>query len=334
MQRIFILLLLLISWQAYSQRDLKISIEDFNKDGVIDTLKSFYEGGSGFGGRYVQLINGKNDELFELTNDGCFCEIKRTILIPPALSNPENKLFLEAIKNQLLPAKRNSPDASLDWIIKSSFSKVELDDNALFDLILDPKTTWINDEFEFPSNYYLELEGDSLSNLYTAYHEAPDWYDTATNKGFLVYYSHNHYRKQSGDSIVRADSNSHYKTFHTSHGVVVKKGDLYKWLFVSDFNLTGAPEKLRWESIKMLKLVDNYLIVLQDIPPASVQQLFVINIETGKTGRLKFEFYLSNNLDDDELSTYSIENDSLLMKMDGKQIRYKWTDIFKELEKR
>lgn len=332
MRRALIILIYMISCQVYGQRDIKVSVDDFNKDGVVDTLKSFYEGGSGFGGRYVQVINGKTNETHELTNDGCFCEIKRTILIPPELIKTENRLFLETIKEQLLPEKKNVPEASLDWIIKSSCSNVKLDSNAFFDLIIDPQTDWFNKEFEYPYNYYLEMEGDTLAQLYDTPYEAPEWFNKKEGKGFLVYYAHNHYRNKSGDSLSLSDSNSLYKAFHTSHGVLVRKGDLYKWIFISDVSLTGAPEKLRWESIKMVTLLDKYLIVEQDLPPTATNRLFVINIETGICGRLKYDFSNSGNDIDNEMETFLIQEESIILSSEKKQITYKLKDIFKELE--
>ena len=110
MQKTLIILLCLISCQVFGQRDIKVNVDDFNKGGVIDTLKSFYQGGRGFGGKYVQIINGKTHEIYELSNDGCFCQIKDIILIPPELNKTENRLFLETIKKQLLPEKRNAID--------------------------------------------------------------------------------------------------------------------------------------------------------------------------------------------------------------------------------
>jgi dTDP-4-dehydrorhamnose 3,5-epimerase-like enzyme len=299
---------------------------------VVDTLKSFYEGGSGFGGRYVQIINGKTNEIYELTNDGCFCEIKHTVLIPPELNKTENRFFLETIKEQLLPEKRTSPDPSLDWMIKSSFSNVKLDSNSFFDLIIDPQISWINNEFEYPHSYYLEIEGDTLTQLYDTPYEAPEWLNKKDIKGFLIYYANNHYKNRSGDSLVLSDSNVLYKTFHTSHGVIVKKGDLYKWVFISDVALTGAPEKLRWESIKKVKLLEKYLIVQQDLPPTATYQLFVINIETGICGRLKYDFSNSGNDIDDEMETFLIQEESIILGVEEKQFTFKLKDIFKELE--
>ncbi|WP_108870132.1 hypothetical protein [Aquimarina aquimarini] len=328
MQKTLTLIFYLIFCQVFGQSDSKISLGDFNNDKAVDTLKSFYEGGSSFGGKHVQIINGKTNEMHELTNDGCFCEIKKTILIPSELNKTENQLFLETIKEQLLPEKKNVPDPSLDWIIRSSFSNNKLDNNSFFDLIIDPQTNWVNNKFEYPYNYYIDIKGDTLNQL----HNTPKRFTKKDNKGFLVYYAHNHYRNKAGDSLQVSDSNSLYKTFHTSHGVVVKKEDFYKWVFISDFSLTGAPEKLRWESIKSVKLFDDYLIVRQDLPPTGTYRLYVINIETGICGRVKYDFSSSNNTIDDDKKTSLIQGKSIILNIEEKQLKYKLKNIFKELD--
>jgi len=69
---------------------------------------------------------------------------------------------------------------------------------------------------------------------------------------------------------------------------VAKKGNKYKWLFISDIELVGAPDKLRWESIAKVDIVKNYIILEQVTPPATESTLFVINIESGLLGKLKY----------------------------------------------
>lgn len=332
LQKLITILLCTISFLSFGQKDLKIKVDDYNNDGIVDTLKTYYEGGSGFGERYVQIVNGKNQEIYELTNQGCFCEIKHIVLIPPNLRDAKNVLFLEAIAKELLTEKRDTPDPSLDWIIKSSFANVVLDSNSYFDLILDPQTDWINREFEYPKNYYIEIEGDTLGQLYHTPYEAPQWYHQKESKGYLVYYALNHYINRSGDSLVLSDSNGLYKAFHTSHGVVVKKGDLYKWVFISDISLTGAPQKLRWESIKKVKLMDQHLVVQQALPPYPNDQVFIINIETGVVGKLKYRFSNSNKVADENMKTFLVQGDSIILNVEGEPLTFQLKDIFEELE--
>ena len=80
----------------------------------------------------------------------------------------------------------------------------------------------------------------------------------------------------------------------------------------------------------MVKLLDKYLIVQQDISPTGTYQLFVINIETGICGKLKYEFSSSGN---DEMDTFLIQGETIILSVMGEQYTYKLKDIFNELEK-
>ncbi|WP_299433965.1 hypothetical protein [uncultured Aquimarina sp.] len=117
-----------------------------------------------------------------------------------------------------------------------------------------------------------------------------------------MYYAHNHYRSKSGDSVTLVDKNDLYSISRTSHGVIAEKNNFYKWLFISDYTLTGGPEKLRWESIKKVTLFDKYIVVEQSLPPDTRKQFFVINIETGICGLLKEDVII------DEKSTHMLES--------------------------
>ncbi len=47
--------------------------KDFNQDGFLDTLESYYDGGSGSGGTFVTLTDGKTQTKYELNDYSCFC---------------------------------------------------------------------------------------------------------------------------------------------------------------------------------------------------------------------------------------------------------------------
>lgn len=333
MQRVLLLLLLYLSYcTSYGQQNIKVNVEDFNKDGVMDTLTSFYEGGSGFGGKYVKLINGKTNETHQLNNDGCYCMIKGVVLIPPELHKQENKFFLEAIKNQLLPQQRNVPDSSLDWMIKGAFSNTILNNNAYFDLIVDPEINWQQRAIELPESYYVDVESDTLGKLYSSSYETPTWFNKTDAKGFLVYYAYNHSIDKSTEGLLLAAKNSLYEVFNTQHGIVVKKGGFHKWVFISDVSLTGAPGKLRWKSIKEVRLLGKYLIVRQDLPPDSAYRIFIINVESGICGRLKYYFSGSKGDIYEEADTFQMKDTSVIFNIEGEQTEYKLQSIFKELE--
>jgi len=303
----------------------KSIIKDFNNDGYKDTLKTYYDGGSGFGGTYLSLINGKTKEIFELDDFGCFCDIKKIILIPPKLMQLRNKPFLEAIKKELLPARRNFPDASLQWLISANINNKKLSNNSYYDLFIKTPPQWIPGKIELPNTYYIDVSGDTLQKLYFADNEKPTWYNPKKNKGWLVYYAHNHYQNQKGNSLVLVDASTKYKVFRTFHGVVVTKGNLHNWVFVTDYQLTGAPEKLRWKSIEDVVLIDKYLILQLINSEAFSNPIFIIDIEKGFTGRLR--------CNDDFFKSYRIDKENFIVESNKGTKTYKLQKLFSELSK-
>ncbi|MHA7059311.1 hypothetical protein ACWGOQ_0018940 [Aquimarina sp. M1] len=276
---IYRIFLILFSFSSFGQLSHeKITVADFNKDGFKDTLK-IRRG-------YIQIINGISEESYELFDNGCSCDIKQVVSIPLELGKAENRPFLETMKKELLPKQRSAPDPSLKWMIKGAFLNIKLNDNPFFSHIYDSKLPWNKGRHKNIDNYYIKIKGDTLNKLKASFYVDQEQ-RALSSKGFLVYYAHNHYRLASGDSIMLVDKNDVYNILRTSHGVIAEKEGFYKWLFVSDYTLTGAPEKLRWESIKNATLFDKHIIVEQSLPPDKHKQFFVINIETGICGLLK-----------------------------------------------
>jgi hypothetical protein len=247
------------------------------------------------------------------------------------LNKIENLKFLEAMNKEILPGKKNKPDASLQWIINSTFSNNILTDNKYFDLVIFNHSLWNDEKLKLPSTYYIYLEGDSLNKFYDTF-EAPEWFNKNESKGYLIYYGHNHYRNPSKDSLLLIDSNINYKVYRTSHGVLIKKDKLFKWVFISDVELTGAPDKLRWESIKKVQLIDNYIIIQQCLPPTEDYNLYLVNIENGICGKLKFDYDEEDTINTEKNSAFLIQSDTIIFSIKGKQTRFDLTDIFKELE--
>jgi hypothetical protein len=294
--------------------------EDFNGDGYTDTLRAFYNGGSGFGGKFCELTNGATHEKYELDTWGCFCQIKRTIIIPEVLRKTENRMFLKAMEQEVLPEKRNKPDPSLRWIINANSSNYILSDNIYFDLIIYAPPEWISGKIELPDTYCIDIGGNVLNKLYIRETEPPYFDDYTEDEGWVVYYGHNHYRNPSGDSLTLADSSLSYKVYITSHGLVIKKEDSYAWMFVNDFDVTGGPQKLRWESIKKAQIFENHIFIQQSLRPDSESRIWVIDIETGTSVRMKAKTY-----------SFLIENGQLLMEDEGEEKSFLLKNIFKEL---
>jgi len=331
MRNILAILICLFFHQSFGQRGISVTIDDINSDGAIDTMKSFYDGGSGFGGKFIEIVDGMTNEVIELNTYGCFCRIKNVVLFPPVLNKPENEDLFKAIRNEILPAQ-DLPDASLRWLINGTYYSKILKDNKYFDFIIDPRASWNKGDIKLPGTYYSILEGDTLRKLYENIDQLPEWYDSKTSKGCVIYYGHNHYRNPSGDSLMFMNSNRDYEVFRTSHGVVVKKDTLYKWVFVSDVDLTGAPNKLRWESIKKVKLIDNYLLIQQYFPLMDTYNIYTVNIETGICGRIKSDISESGDLKKNDIWTTIMSNENPVQNPNGTHASKKMIYLFNELD--
>jgi len=324
MKTLGFLLLFIIPLDLYGQED-KSFTKDLNKDGFIDTIKSSYDGGSGFGGIFVKTINGKTSEEFELNNFGCFCSIKKIILIPPGLMKESNRPFLNAIKDELLPPERNGPEGSLQWIISAWMSYKMLPDNPFYSFLINSPTRWISGKIQLPYTYYIKISGDTINKLYVTDEEFPEGFNKTVDRGILIYYGHNHFRNAIGDSLVLECSTPVYEAYKTSHGVIATKGNYYSWIFLSDYGLTGAPDKLRWESIEKVKIIDRYAIIQQKCMMYSPNSFFIIDIENGLVGKLKLQ------TDSDALASFEIANGELRISVDYKTQVFELSKLFTEL---
>jgi hypothetical protein len=307
---------------CWAQYDSTYIFKDFNEDGFTDTLLTYYDGGSGYGGTFVEIRNGANDDLYAMNSDGCFCQIRQTFVIPKNLTQLKNAPFLTAITSQLLPPFRSGPDPSLRWMLAAELNNHQLED-SLFIQIVNPQQEWLTGEIEIPGNYYIEMKGDLLG-LYRHEHAASGSSELMNKAGYMTYYARNHYANKK-DTLELSAENKTYQIFKTKHGVIAKKGDTYKWLFVSDVFVTWAPEKLRWASIGKMRLVGKYLLFEQHLPPNLYSPTHVINIETGKFGR--FTWLIDENHD-----PFSEENNSIQFILEDEMVKYTFQAIFTALD--
>jgi len=326
MAKVLITLLFLTSFACFGQRNKTVQVEDFNQDGVADTLVTWYEGGSGFGGQFMTITNGATGEKFALNNDGCFCEIKRVVILPEGLNKPENKAFLKTFEWEFFNEVRTQPDPSLQWILDGLESNEKPENNPYFDLIIDPQPTWEKGPLSLPAWYSVPLEGEALHKLLPADDKAKPQH------GYLSYMGGVHFGDDRRPEFKVAKESDAYTIFRTRHGLVAQQGDKYKWIFVTDQDLTSAPEKLRWESVGRVALQDHYVILQQNTPPYDTYNIFVINIQSGVVGRLKFPLYCTELEDPKALRTFKIEADELMLNVNREEKSVSLKAIFEALE--
>ncbi|PLX09857.1 MAG: hypothetical protein C0596_00825 [Marinilabiliales bacterium] len=198
----------------------------------------------------------------------------------------ENMEFFNALKDEMLPPERNKLDPSLNWLISSLFNYKKLERDDYFDLIIEPNIAWNQGNLFLPDRYSYKVSGDTLNKVYHPEFEVPEWFDNES-LGYITYGPYNHiiYHQDTFEHVL---SNKKYDLIRTAHGIVVQTAEKFKWLFISDYNLTGAPEKLRWPSIEDIVFDGDYIFVKQSLRPFSVYNLYIINIESGKLARFKY----------------------------------------------
>lgn len=337
MYNLVFLLLLTLAFPLSAQHT-SVTSEDFNSDGTVDQLKCTYEIGSNFGGGDCELTDGSTKNKFTLTNFGCFCAIKKRVVVDPELRKKENAYFFYTLKNEILPKFRSTPDQSLLWIINSALHTQTLEEHQYFDLTFNPKTVWRQEPPELPATYYIEIGAQAISKI------IPET-DSATpprardQKDYLVYYGDTHFTSDGFKTkdFIPVAQNETYEILKTAHGVIAKKENSYKWLFVTDRDINASPQKLRWASIEEVVLQDNYVIIKQGLAPDPEFNVYLIHIETGLGGRLKLDFeYLSKSgIEIQDLKPeerFAVEDHVIVMGKKRNKLKFPLTEIKHELE--
>jgi len=283
------------------------------------------ERGSAFGGKDCMITNGKSKEVFSMSSYGCFCSIKDISPIPKALLQQENLSFLKRMEEELAPNQVRFPDPSLQWIITANATAKELSTKNPFNLIFKVKPQWGKNPGKMPETYTVPIDIDTLQQ-FKDFYQPTEWDKQAySSKGWLTYYGHNH---GTLEDVITIDSTALYTAYATKHGVVIKKEKAYAWMFVTDTELTGGPEKLRWNSIEYVRIVDHTLIIQQSLPPDMSSNIFIIDLETGTGGRLKPRFFEDDEMASDRMRNFKIEKQKIVKaEVNGEVVSYKLEDL-------
>jgi hypothetical protein len=260
--------------------------KDFNKDGVIDTLTTMADGGSGFGGDFVTLKDGKTGKAFTYNTWGSYGQLLRLIPFADELMRPENKGFKEALETALFPEiPSGNIDRSLAWLI-DAYSQMPQESgergDALFSQKIRFQPRWAEGEAASPGSYYCVTSDETLFRRFPIYQEDNPPYGPDHRQGWLVYYAANH------QNLELACASDPVRVFKSAHGVVVIEGGRSCWVFVNDEVLTDGPPKLRWPSIKEVHFSDGLVFIHH---AGGEEHLFVVDYRNGVAGRLKSELF-------------------------------------------
>ncbi len=334
MQHHFTLFFLIFSLSLSAQHT-SVSSKDFNNDGIEDLLKCTFKLGDAYGGASCDLLDGKTKKKFTLSNYGCYCAIKKWVYVDPELRKKENEYFLYTLKNEILPEFKSFPDQSLNWIMQSGLNTSVLKDNTYFDLYFNPKTNWRTGEPERPFNYTIVVNAKTLSKISPKEKELTSKIRDLNERDFLVYYGNTHFSTENEalKDFVSVAKNQNYELLKTAHGVVIKKQNTFKWLFVTDNAVADSLKNLRWPSIQEVILHDTLVIVKQNLAASHKFHVYAIAIESGVVARLKIDSNIFEATNDEKAKEpFTIKNNTIVIGEKGNQMKFPLEKIKKELD--
>jgi len=261
----------------------KVTKKDFNGDGFVDTLTCLSEGGSGFGGEFVSLKDGRTGKTYAYNNWGSYGQFLRLIPFDDRLAKPESKGFKEALEQALfmdIPLGRL--ENSLSWLVDAYSKSVTDPDAPLFSQKIHFQPRWTEGEVLPPASYYLVTSDESLFRSYPIYQEDNPAYDSAHRQGWLVYYADNH------QAFEPAFASGEVRIFKSAHGVVVREGGRSCWIFVNDEVLADGPPKLRWPSISKVVLSEGLIFIHH---AGGIEHLYAVDYHRGVVGRLREDIF-------------------------------------------
>jgi hypothetical protein len=254
---------------------------DFNADGIVDILTTRADGGSGFGGDFVALKDGKTGRTFAYNTWGSYGQFLRIIPFEDDLMKPENSGFKAALEGALFSEiPRGDIDRSLAWLIDAYSHPVEepeAEGNPLFSQKIRFEPRWTEGPPAPPTSYYIVTSDETLLRGYPIYQEDNPAADSAHRQAWLVYYGKNH------ATLEPKPAAGDVRVFLSAHGVAVSEGGRSCWVFVNDEVLTAGPAKLRWRSIKSVLLSDGLVFIHHT---GAADHLFVVDFRNGVAGRL------------------------------------------------
>jgi hypothetical protein len=275
---ITIFTLLIIGTGVLSAQTIQCS--DFNKDGVLDTLK--YKNGN------IEYIDGFTNQLFsfDLIDNPEYSNFLSFIAIPNELAHNQN--LLDSVQRFLFHSPEISfPQPGLGWLL-SAYENIDFDiDTSYYSKIFRVHIQWFEWPPKFPGAEYMFVNTDTMSIPQLHYTEEKKY-----NYGWLTYYGHNHRQyidNQFLHEFTRIHNAQDNELYKSSHGIIIRKNDQFCWLFHSNSDLTGGPSKLRWPSIGTVLIYKNHILLNHKSELFESNKLFIINMDNGDVGEVRLE---------------------------------------------
>lgn len=275
----------------------KNTSKDFNKDGVIDRVTISEYVGSAFSSTEIIYTDGKTKRKYEFSVTYSFGSFFSIGNVPNVLGKSGREELGKLLFSRKMAA---SIDPSLQWLIVACSNKAEVKSSELIDFSTKYSPVWIEGNPVIPDDYFVLLENSKYPNFLKNVEGSPE-YDGKTYKSdyfWLTYSPHNH-KGTSGDfKTIQADSESQLVT--TSHGVILKAGLKYSWIFINDDKVFEANEKLRRPSISEAQMFNDFVLIRQAVNTGATN-LFIVNPKSGVVVRLSNELMQINSLEKMEI---------------------------------
>lgn len=271
---------------------------DFNKDKVNDRVTISEDGGSAFSSTGISYTDGKTKKKYEfsvLYSFGSFFSIGN---VPNVLGKSGREELGKLLFSRKLASKI---DPSLQWLIDACSNKAEVNSSELIDFSTKYNPVWMEGNPVIPDYYFVLLENSKYPNLLKNVEGSPE-YDGKTYKSdyfWLTYSPHNHKGKSDDFKTIQADSGNQLLT--TSHGVILKAGLKYSWIFINDDKLFAANEKLRLPSISEAQMFVDFVLIRQAVNTGATN-LFIVNPKSGVVVRLSNELMQVNSVEKMEIN--------------------------------
>lgn len=275
----------------------KKTLKDFNKDGVVDWLEISEDGGSAFSSTSATYTDGKTKRKYDFSVQHSFGSFFAIGNAPNVLGKPGREELGKLLFSGKLASKI---DPSLQWLIDACSNKAEVKSSELIDFSTKYNPVWIEGNPVIPDDYFVLLENSKYPNLLKNVEGSPE-YDGKTYKSdyfWLTYSPYNHKGKSDDFKTIQADSESQLLT--TSHGVILKAGQEYSWIFINDDKVFEANEKLRWPSISEAQMFNDFVLIRQAVNTGATN-LFIVNPKSGFVVRLSNELMQINSVEKMEI---------------------------------
>lgn len=259
--------------------------KDFNQDGVIDRVEISDDGGSAFSTTGINYTDGKTKKKYEFSVLYSFGSFLAICNAPNVLGKSGGEQIGELLFKRKLASKI---DPSLQWLIDACSNKAEVKSPELIDFSTKYNPVWIEGNPVIPDDYFVSLANSKYPNFLNNVEGTPE-YDGKTYKSdyfWLSYSPHNHRGKPDDFNTIQADSGNQLLT--TSHGVILKAGQKYSWIFINDDKLFQANEKLRWPSISEAQMFSDFVLIRQAVN-AGATNLFIVIPKSGFVVRVSNE---------------------------------------------